>query len=1081
MSTIIFLLVLSFFPLTNSEKEQVPNFAFSWLNDNNTFQAGDIATINIKVLGNFDDKNATLSKSAFKPTLTVNGKMGNSSFVSGVLLDTVGDTSTWRILFIPIMAGLFNVIINDDPFKVFDSSLHYNVIPGRMFTSVCVASWMGLINEFEAGTKATLLILPKDAFGNNISLAGGEPTSYNFTVSALYENGSVANMPNITYIGWKNFGYIVMEFVVEKAGKLLLIVEGENQTLIGSPLLFEVTPGPLDVSNCVAKWNFETIAWQLYSKMEIFIHQQDQHGNLVPGLYPFDADVVEKETNLTMPVADLHFEEVVPGIQLFSFSLLEPGNFLLTISDLKHNKSISSMPYAYTVFVGYCDGLNSVINGSGLNDSVAGETAEFTVYLNDKFQYPSPVELERIHVLIASEVDSYYAMASIVPLTIFNGSGPIGKPTLSAIEQIAVAPAPYADLINTSVGSSKVLVSAFNVIYTPAKSGIYEVRVFCGNILLNGGHPFKKEVRAGEVNESLSGAVDFTPKVPKQFKNEILVHLVDSYLNPVLSQESRLKLEIASINHSSFSSGMFLDNGDGSYKGQYLAMDVGTYEMCVSFDGKRFSSCPFWINVYSNEYFPKASDDIIFVWEDQSIAFDVIANDYFAGDNASIVEFSKPGHGSLMQDGQLLRYTPFKDYFGNDSFLYTMSDVNGNLATAAVNISVLTIPPQFVSYPSRLQATEDVLTPSFGGFSGFEIRYSDSTENIFVNLSARSGTLSLSPMLMQFWQPMWGGLSVKRVDNEAKNLILEGSVEVINLALQSIQYLGNENFYGEDIIRVSTRNRNGVNDLDVPVFVEPFNDPPFIHVPKFIILKSSGDESPIFEIERDKFEFAIGDPDLHNYPGGEAYFAVTFSVEVSDGFLQTSLPSELINTTELKLGNSNVWQPLQTYVTISKHFTVKANGIRFRGTINDCNMVMQQLYYHGGEYGVVLTVKLHDMGHYGCYSDCAANISVPLYAEATVNLIQRRPMSSLVAHSFGSAIVLEFLMVFSLGVLLMLFTCKCAIHLEKERRERGTSMRKSKLSSSMQTSQEQIVSTLETLSIRCHINRWLQSNTYTPV
>ncbi|GAV61457.1 LOW QUALITY PROTEIN: hypothetical protein CFOL_v3_04984 [Cephalotus follicularis] len=203
-------------------------------------------------------------------------------------------------------------------------------------------------------------------------------------------------------------------------------------------------------------------------------------------------------------------------------------------------------------------------------------------------------------------------MASIIPLTIFNGSGPIRKPTFSTIEQTTVAPAPYANLINTiskcllsvvmltihdiflwmqSVGSSKVLASAFNVIYTPAKSGIYEVHVFCGNILLNGGHPFKKEVRAGEVNESLSGAVHFTPKVPKQFKNEILVHLVDSYLNPILSQESRLKLEIASINHSSFSSEMVLDND----------MDVDTFEMCVSFDGKRFSSCPFWVNVYSSK------------------------------------------------------------------------------------------------------------------------------------------------------------------------------------------------------------------------------------------------------------------------------------------------------------------------------------------------------------------------------------------------------------------------------------------------------------------------------------------------
>lgn len=80
----------------------------------------------------------------------------------------------------------------------------------------------------------------------------------------------------------------------------------------------------------------------------------DQYGNLVPGLYEFDAEVVEKETNLSIPVADLHFEEVMAGIQLFSFSNSEPGNFLLTVYDSKHNKSISNMPYAYTVFVGVC-------------------------------------------------------------------------------------------------------------------------------------------------------------------------------------------------------------------------------------------------------------------------------------------------------------------------------------------------------------------------------------------------------------------------------------------------------------------------------------------------------------------------------------------------------------------------------------------------------------------------------------------------------------------------------------------------------------------------------------------------------
>lgn len=46
-------------------------------------------------------------------------------------------------------------------------------------------------------------------------------------------------------------------------------------------------------------------------------------------------------------------------------------------------------------------------------------------------------------------------------------------------------------------GTSKVWATAFKVMYTPEKSGIYKIHVFCGNIILNGGSPFIKEVKAG--------------------------------------------------------------------------------------------------------------------------------------------------------------------------------------------------------------------------------------------------------------------------------------------------------------------------------------------------------------------------------------------------------------------------------------------------------------------------------------------------------------------------------------------------------------------------------------------------------
>lgn len=75
----------------------------------------------------------------------------------------------------------------------------------------------------------------------------------------------------------------------------------------------------------------------------------------------------------------------------------------------------------------------------------------------------------------------------------------------------------------------------------------------------------------------------------------------------------------------------------------------------------------------------------------------------------------------------------------------------------------------------------------YRGYSGLRITYADFTENISVSLSARFGTVSLSPMLMEFWQ---GGISVSRDSGEAKELILQGRVEAVNSALESFQYLG---------------------------------------------------------------------------------------------------------------------------------------------------------------------------------------------------------------------------------------------------------------------------------------------------
>ncbi|KAI3756584.1 hypothetical protein L1987_56406 [Smallanthus sonchifolius] len=1049
-------IVLVFFTLPNLSASG-PGLAFKFADGKMVYRAGENAVINIHIMRDFKSEKERLS---FNPNVSIRiwpiAVMGNSSLITGFWCDM----NSLRIFLIPIMVGSFSVLLTENRFGFMDATLRFNVTPGPIYEPGGVVSWMGQMYDFVAGTKATVLILPKDAFGNTVTSESEGQNIYNFEVSATISNGSNAKLLDISNKGWNEFGYIYIEFVAATAGHLLVHIKHKNNSLIGSPLPLTVHPEALDVVNCLAHWSAETKSFQLFSTMETFISQRDKFGNLVPGLYEFDFEVAEKGSNLSLPIGDLRYREVSPGIQSVSFTLVKPGDFILVITD-KDNKKIMNMPYEFTIYIGYCDDHQSVVNGSGLNNSVAGEVSKFVILLKDAYQYPSPIELERLQVQITLRSLSLRVNPQIYPKDYVNGTQPTGMLSYGAFGPTGMTYVPTVFSNDNSVENSETKSSDFDVAYVPEKSGVYEIRIFCGNIPLHGGNPFIKVVSEGKVNISTSRVVGFGKNASAGKVNYFTVQLMDSFYNPVFSQNSRLKLEMSSREgYRSFYPCQFEDKEDGTYLGSYLASLPGHYELCISYDGQRFLPWPFEVHLYDGDYFPSVRADKVDVWEDQSIGFSVIENDKFSGGDATIFEFQRPSHGSLLKYGNIFRYTPYKGYYGYDKFIYTLLNAHGNTGTAPVNIYVRTIPAQFVSSPKMLQAVEDTLSPKFGGFPGFEIVYSDLQENISVMLTAHNGTVFLSPLLMQLWDPMWDELSVSEVEERDEFLCIIGRLEVINFALKSLQYIGNANFSGYDIIAITTINPNGKAHLDVPIFVEPVNDPPVINVPKFIILENDKEDKGflIFERQRDKFNFSIEDPDLLSFPENENHFRVMFSVEVSTGTFSANLPSQLISTTEVKLKSSKQWQPLQTFVEISHRFTVnKVKGIRFRGTINDCNTLLHHLLYYGGKHDGVLKLRVNDMGWHGCYPDCSEMMSVPLIVEATVNLITRTPMNSLVAHSLGSLIIIESIVLPSLALILMFFTCKCVILLLLEKKKQEPPSQNLQLNEP-QNSQEQMPS-----------------------
>ncbi|CAM0951444.1 unnamed protein product [Alopecurus aequalis] len=981
----------------------VPAFSFSWLDDRSAFRAGDTAVVMIRAFDLPDANVSSFRRSAFF-SVTVRGKSGNSTYISDVAVRLEGDPASWNITFVPLRAGDFVVVLEEERFAIGVSTLQYTVAARDVHPSASLASWMYFSGYVVAGSKAFVSVIPRDAFGNNVARGGADMSGDGyFRVSASYMNGTAVELLDFQYNGWTGDGRLSLEFVPTLAGDFLVQVSGDNRTLRDSPLLLTVKSGPIDIAKSTGGWKHGTNVLQIFSKLEIFINQKDLNGNLVPDFHQFDAAVVERASNLSVPVGDLRIEVVAEGVQLLSFNVGEPGEFVLTIFDIQLKQKLSNMVYLYNVFVGYCDGSNSFANGSSISQSVAGSVSSFMVYLEDQYRDPSPVETAMLVVKILSKN---------------------GTPDMVA-------------------GNTTWQASHFNVSYTPEIVGEYDIWVLCGNIVLNNGNPYAMTVSPGALNTSISSDPLFDPRVKILVRNEVTVRLFDSFMNPVASLEPTLRLQLTSanitapMNASSFTAEEFVNNNDGSYTAHYVAKYLGSYGLCTQIDNRNLPPCPFEVHVLRDEYFSEVQNDNISVWEDESVGFDLLSNDYIAGGQAEVVNLSSPLHGSVLQYDQSYRYTPFEGFFGNDSFSYTVSDLHSNIASGEVFISVLCRPPHFISLPKQLHVTEDVIGPKFGGFPGIEIIYSDTAENISVTARAQSGNVLLAPMPMKLQQTSDDVLSISRGGRSGKDLKLQGMVEAINGALKFLQYIGKEDFYGDDVIMLSARNRNGIEHAELHIFVEPINDPPVILAPKSIFLggKESREGYQIFDKQRDPFEFSIVEPDLRRYPGNKSHLLLVLSLEVLEGTLLMTLPSGIVATAELKADGNNHWQSLQSYVAIAHHFVLRGTGIRFHGDVSDCNNAMQRLFYQGASHETRLYITVNDLGNYGCYPDCSEMMSRPLSAAKTVRLVKTKPMNSRRAILVGSAIAIEILVMLCLGGVLLYFLVKCMSALKGKRRD----------------------------------------------
>ncbi|TMO82045.1 Ig-like domain-containing protein [Pseudoalteromonas spongiae] len=125
--------------------------------------------------------------------------------------------------------------------------------------------------------------------------------------------------------------------------------------------------------------------------------------------------------------------------------------------------------------------------------------------------------------------------------------------------------------------------------------------------------------------------------------------------------------------------------------------------------GNLFEGNSDWFFTTSN-LAPEAKDDNVSTKEDVKISIDVTANDSddVELDLASII-VSLPINGTVkVSDLGIVEYTPNQDFYGSDSFTYTIADKSGqrsNQATIFIEVVSVNDAPQFISKPINTAGT----------------------------------------------------------------------------------------------------------------------------------------------------------------------------------------------------------------------------------------------------------------------------------------------------------------------------------------------------------------------------------------
>ena len=231
---------------------------------------------------------------------------------------------------------------------------------------------------------------------------------------------------------------------------------------------------------------------------------------------------------------------------------------------------------------------------------------------------------------------------------------------------------------------------------------------------------------------------------------------MDVLANDLLGVDSGESLKVKSVSAGSAGGVITINSGGGSVrytpKANFFGTETFTYVLDDGNGGEATGTVTVTVTPVNDN--PTAVNDSQSVQEDSSsVSVNVLLNDSSSPDateTLTITAVGTPSRGgtvTIAADGKSVLYTPAANFFGEETFTYTISDGNGGTATAQVSMNVVNTNDAPTVVNDTVTGYKNTTDFVFSNLLNNDSSAPDPTENLVISSASagsQGGTLKVS-------------------------------------------------------------------------------------------------------------------------------------------------------------------------------------------------------------------------------------------------------------------------------------------------------------------------------------------------